>query len=309
MGFQPECRFDGFDEEVEFSLVDHQPSGQSSAVGFGTLGELANDAAALISVFRKPHIGLLLKGGDGFPNLQGFQETGFCEVGQKLRRGPTAAFGSEMLPEPGRDDGMTGKIKLPFLDLGEACAYVFWKRAIDCYAGHSGTGVSEPLEIGFGFPHALERCRVVGHHVNADDVPSMVVHRIPEADVTVLHTSLLDVWEEVGRSVLPAVLFFCHNASRVVFTEGSLGELRVAQFGAETLGAARGPLAFCRYGHPIGRTGRLRAVGLARPGAKPPMAHLVWPPEWPARRRPRTGELFWTAGSGDLWPKHGRCGR
>ena len=56
-------------EEVEFSLVDHQTSGQSSAVGFGTLGELANDAAALISIFREPRIGLLLKGDDGFPNL------------------------------------------------------------------------------------------------------------------------------------------------------------------------------------------------------------------------------------------------
>ena len=119
-------------EAVEFSLVYHQPSGQSSAVGFGTLGELANDAAALISIFREPHIGLLLKGDDGFPNLQGFQETGFCEVGQELRRGPTAAFGSEMLPESGRNDGMTDCIKLPFLDLGEACAYVFWKRAVDC---------------------------------------------------------------------------------------------------------------------------------------------------------------------------------
>ena len=122
-------------EEVEFSLVDHQPSGQSSAVGFCIFGELANDAASLISIFREPHIGLLLKGDDGFPNLQGFQETGFCEVGQELRRGPTAA--SEMLPEPGMNEGMTCCIKLPFLDLGEACAYVFWKRAIDCYAGHS----------------------------------------------------------------------------------------------------------------------------------------------------------------------------
>ena len=128
---------------------------------------------------------------------------------------------------------MTGCIKLPFLDLGEACASVFWKRAIDYYAGHSVTGVSEPLEIGFGFTYALEGCRVAGLHVNADDVPCMVVHRIPEAAVTVLHTSLLDVWEEVGRSGLPAVLFFCHNASRVVFTEGSHGELRVAQFGAD----------------------------------------------------------------------------
>ena len=69
------------------------------------------------------------------------------------------------------------------------------------------TGVSESLEIGFGFTHALEGCRVAGLHVDADDVPGMVVYRIPEAAVTVFHTSLLDAWEEVGRSGLPAVLF------------------------------------------------------------------------------------------------------
>ena len=49
----------------------------------------------------------------------------------------------------------------------------------------------------------------------------------------VLHAGLLDVWEEVCSGRLPAVPFLCHNASRVVFAEGSLSKFRVAQFGAD----------------------------------------------------------------------------
>ncbi|MEW8687261.1 MAG: hypothetical protein AB2556_15730, partial [Candidatus Thiodiazotropha sp.] len=48
-----------------------------------------------------------------------------------------------------------------------------------------------------------------------------------------LHTSLLNVWEEAGWGWLPAVPFLCHNAGRVVFTEGSLSKFTVAQFGAD----------------------------------------------------------------------------
>ncbi|MCG8044994.1 MAG: hypothetical protein N0E48_04870, partial [Candidatus Thiodiazotropha endolucinida] len=64
-----------------------------------------------------------------------------------------------MLPEPGRDDRIAGRIKLPFLNLGEACAYVFGESANDGYTDHPVGWVSEPLEIGFGFTHALEGCR------------------------------------------------------------------------------------------------------------------------------------------------------
>ncbi|MEW8688993.1 MAG: hypothetical protein AB2556_24505, partial [Candidatus Thiodiazotropha sp.] len=61
-------------EEVEFSLVSHKPSCQSFAGGFGALGELANNTAALVTVFWEPHIGLLLKGDDGFSNLEALQQ-------------------------------------------------------------------------------------------------------------------------------------------------------------------------------------------------------------------------------------------
>ncbi|MEW8687325.1 MAG: hypothetical protein AB2556_16055, partial [Candidatus Thiodiazotropha sp.] len=54
--------------------------------------------------------------------------------------------------------------------------------------------VSEPLEIGFGFTHALEGCRIAGLHVDADNLPHVIIHRVPEAAVTVLHAGLLDVW-------------------------------------------------------------------------------------------------------------------
>ena len=60
---------------------------------------------------------------------------------------------------------------------------------------------------------------------------------------------------------LPAVPFLCHNA------EGSHSKFRVAQFGV-----FRGPLVSCRCGRPGARTGRQRAVGLDRPGARPLMA-------------------------------------
>ena len=66
------------------------------------------------------------------------------------------------------------------------------------------------------------------------EVTSLVSdHRVPEAAVAVLHAGLLDVWEEVGRGWLPVVPFLCQDASRVVFTEVSVGELGVAKFGAD----------------------------------------------------------------------------
>ncbi|MEW8688931.1 MAG: hypothetical protein AB2556_24190 [Candidatus Thiodiazotropha sp.] len=55
--------------------------------------------------------------------------------------------------------------------------------------------MSEPLEIGFHFTHALERYRVAGPHVDKDDIFCVVPHRIPEPAVVVFHPSLLNVWE------------------------------------------------------------------------------------------------------------------
>ena len=121
--------------------------------------------------------------------------------------------------------GMTGCIKLPFLNLGEACASVFWKRAIDCYTGHAVSRMSELLEVGFGFTHALEGGRVAGLHVDRSDFPRVITHRVPESAMAMLHTSLLDAREEAGWGWLPAVLSFCHNTGRVVFAEGSVSEL------------------------------------------------------------------------------------
>ena len=138
-----------------------------------------------------------------------------------------------MPSKPGRDDRMAGSLKLPFYNFGEACAYVFGKRTVDGHAGHVVSRMPEPLEIGFGFAHALEGCRIAGLHVDRSDFPCIVDHRDPEAAVAGLHAGLLDVWEEVGRGWLLAIPFLCQDASRVVFTEGSVGELGVTQFGAD----------------------------------------------------------------------------
>ena len=65
----------------------------------------------------------------------------------------------------------------------------------------------EPLKIGFRFTHTLKRCRIAGLHINADDVPRIVIHRVPQPAVSVLHTSHLNVLEEAGLGWLPGVLF------------------------------------------------------------------------------------------------------
>ena len=168
---------------------------------------------------------------------------------------------------------MAGSLKLPFLNLGETCAYVFGERAINCHAGHAVSWMPEPFEIGFGFTHTLEGCRIAGLHVDRSDFPRVITHQVPEATVTVLHAGLLDVWEEVGWGWLPAVPFLCHNASRVVFAEGSLRQVQGCPVWLRSLGVFRGPLVSCRCGRPGARTGRQRAVGLGHPGARPLMAH------------------------------------
>ena len=108
-----------------------------------------------------------------------------------------------MPSETGRDDRVTYCLKLPFLDLGKACANVFGKSAIDGYAGHAVGWVSEPLEMGVRFTHALEGCRIAGLHVDADNFPRVIAHRGPESAMTMLHRSLLDVWEVADWGSLP----------------------------------------------------------------------------------------------------------
>ena len=81
----------------------------------------------------------------------------------------------------------------------------------------------EPLEIGFSFVHTLEGCRIAGLHIDAVDVPRIVVHRVPQPAVSVFHTSLLNVREEADWGWLPGVLFLGHDACSVVFPEGSFG--------------------------------------------------------------------------------------
>ena len=172
----------------------------------------------------------------------------------------------------GIDDRMTGCIKLPFFNLGEACAYVCGESAIDGYTNHAVGWVSEPFEIGFGFTHVLEGCRLAGFHVDANNFTRVRIHQVPEAAVTVLHTGLLDIWEEVDWGWLPAVPFLCHNAGRVVFAEGSLSNFRVAQFGADRFESFVGllcPVSTAVLEHER----RQRAVGLGRPGARALMAH------------------------------------
>ena len=140
-----------------------------------------------------------------------------CQEGKKLCRGPTAFGGCE-----------AGSLKLQVLNLGKSSANVFWKRAIDCHTGHAVSWMSEPLEIVFRFTHALEGGRIAGLHVDRSDFARVITHRVPESAMAMLHTSLLDVREEAWWGWLPGVLFFCHNAGRVVFAEGSVGELGVA---------------------------------------------------------------------------------
>ena len=81
----------------------------------------------------------------------------------------------------------------------------------------------EPLEIGFRLTHTLEGCRIAGLHIDAVDVPRIVVHRVLQPAVSVLHTSLLNVREKAGWGWLPGVLFLGHDACRVFFSEGSFG--------------------------------------------------------------------------------------
>ena len=80
----------------------------------------------------------------------------------------------------------------------------------------------EPNERRLGLAFPLKACLVTGLHVDADDAPRIIVHRVPERAVTVLDTGLLDVVEEAGRGWLPAVVLFGFDAGCVARPEGSV---------------------------------------------------------------------------------------
>ena len=75
----------------------------------------------------------------------------------------------------------------------------------------------EPVKIGFCFTHTLDGCRIAGLHIDAVDVPRIVVYRVPHPAVPVFHTSLLNVREEADWGWLPDVLLLGHAACSVVF--------------------------------------------------------------------------------------------
>ena len=122
---------------------------------------------------------------------------------------------------------MTGSLKLPFLDLSEACTYAPGESAIDGYAGHMMGRMPKSFKMGVRFTHTLEGCRIAGLHIDADDVCRIVVYGVPQPAVSVLHTSLT-VLKEAGWGWLRGVLFLGHDDCAVVFSEGSFGELGVA---------------------------------------------------------------------------------
>lgn len=51
--------------------------------------------------------------------------------------------------------------------------------------------ITETLEIGFGFTGSPEGSRVAGLHEDADNIPRVVVHRIPNPALAVLYAGLL----------------------------------------------------------------------------------------------------------------------
>lgn len=66
------------------------------------------------------------------------------------------------------------------------------------------------LEIRLGFTRPLDAGRVTAFHINTNDVSRVIIHRVPKTTMTMLHTSLMDVWKKADRSWLPTVLFLGH---------------------------------------------------------------------------------------------------
>ena len=147
------------------------------SICLAALDEFADDGAGLVPAFGQPNLSLLLEKDNRLPDFERPQQARLCQEGKELCRGSTT-FG-EMPSKPGRDDRKAGSLKLPFLNLGEACSYVFWERAINCQAGHAVSRMPEPLEIGFGFTHTLEGCRIAGLHVDRSDFARVITHRVP----------------------------------------------------------------------------------------------------------------------------------
>ena len=125
-----------------------------------------------------------------------------------------------MLPEPGGDDGVCFVFELPLLDLGKSGSNVPREGAVNRIASHVVGGVPEPHERRLGLAFLLKACWVTGLHVDADNAPRIIVHRVPEPAVTVLGTGLMDVVEEAGRGRFPAVVLFAFDAGCVVHPEG-----------------------------------------------------------------------------------------
>ena len=111
------------DKVVELAAVGHQPPCEPFSICLAALDEFADDGAGLVPTFGQPNLSLLLEKDNRLPDFERPQQARFCQEGKELCRGSTA-FG-EMPSKPGRDDRMAGSLKLPFLNLGEACSYVF----------------------------------------------------------------------------------------------------------------------------------------------------------------------------------------
>ena len=109
------------DQEIELPLVYDQPPGQPFFVSHAALGKFADNRAGLVSD-RKSDFSLSPERDNRFPDFESLQQARLHKEDQERRRGPTGIC--KMPSKPGRDDRMTGSLKLPFLDLSEACTYV-----------------------------------------------------------------------------------------------------------------------------------------------------------------------------------------
>ena len=165
-----------------------QPLCQSVSVSHAALGKFADNRAGFVSSIGYHDFSLSPERDNRFPDFESLQQARLHKEHQERRRGPTGICKTPS--KPGRDDRMTVSLKLIFLDLSEACTYVPGENAIDGYTGHMVGRIPEPLKIGFRFTHTLEGCRIAGLHIDAHDVPRIVVYRVPQPAVTVLNTSL-----------------------------------------------------------------------------------------------------------------------
>ena len=92
---------------------------------------------------------------------------------------PSPALLPKVAAKPGWDYWVDSLRKRPFANLREPGADICGKRTVDGDAGHAVTWVPEPLEIGLSFPFPLEGGRVAGLNVDTDNVPCVIVYRVP----------------------------------------------------------------------------------------------------------------------------------